>query len=220
MNIFKKFENEMNYEDILQLDGAFSVVHINYGKSPHFNGIDGKDMSKDSLKNSLLSEEKVENVFELRFSFDGTEKDFKMDDRILIWRNYWIEYMIAFEKLVNSLPNSVVTIYIGRQAIEIGFKYLLLMKTRKIIKTHDLEKLSNLFFSEYEISDSYMTDVDSFCRIYCQYIEGENVEYFRFPEYKENKYFAGNRLDINWLSYNFILILMKLTQFSNLENEM
>lgn len=53
MNIFKTFHNELSYKDVLQLDGAFSVCHINYDKSPIFNGIDSKDMAKKSRKNSL-----------------------------------------------------------------------------------------------------------------------------------------------------------------------
>lgn len=220
MNIFKTFGNELSYKDGLQLDGAFSVAHVNYDKSPIFNGIDSKDMAKNSRKNSLSSEEKIEDVIECICSFDGTEKNFKKDDRILLWKNYWMEYINAFDKLIDSLPNSVVTIYVGRQAIEIGFKYLLLIKNVQIIKTHDLEELSNSLYSKYNISDSYMDDVDSFCEMFCKYIEGGNVEYFRFPEYKANTYFAGNRLDISWLSYNFALIILKLIHFANLEAEM
>lgn len=127
-----------------------------------------------------------------------------------------MEYINAFDKLINSLPDSVVTIFIGRQAIEIGFKYLLLKQNVQIPKTHNLEELSDCLYLNYNISNSYMNDVDSFCK----YIEGGNVEYFRFPEYKANTYFAGNRLDINWLSYNFALIILKLVHFANLESEM
>jgi len=220
MNIFKTFGNKLSYEDVLQLDGAFSAAHVNYDKSPIFNGINSKDMAKNSRKNSLSSKEKIENVIGCIYSFDGTEKDFKKEDQILLWKNYWMEYINAFDKLIDSLPSSVVTINVGRQAIEIGFKYLLLIKDGKFNKTHDLEELSNSLYSKYNISDSYMDDVDSFCKMFCKYIEGENVEYFRFPEYKANTYFAGNRLDISWLSYNFALIILKLIHFANLEAEM
>ena len=220
MNIFKIFENELSYKDILQLDGAFAVAHVNYDKSPIFNGINSKDMAKNSRKNSLSSEEKIEDVLGCLCAFDGTEKNFKEEDRILLWKNYWIEYINAFDKLIDSLPSSVVTIYIGRQAIELGFKYLLLKKTGQIIKKHDLEELSNSLYLEYNINDSYMDGVDFFCKMFCKYIEGGNVEYFRFPEYKENAYFAGNRLDIRWLCYNFALIILKLIHFANLDAEM
>lgn len=117
------------------------------------------------------------------------------------------------------MPNSVVTVYVGRQAIEIGLKYLLLKKNEQIKITHDLGELSNLFFSEYEIDDSYMENVDVFCEKFCKYIEGGNVEYFRYPEYKKNTFFAGNCLDIEWLSYNFALIILKLIHFADLDNE-
>lgn len=214
------YDDSLSYEDVLQLDGAFSVVHINYGKSPVFNGIDSKYMSKSSIKNHLLSLDHIENIDEYLYSFDGTEKDFNSNDRITLWKNYWMEYMNAFDKLIISLPSSVVTIYVGRQAIEIGLKYLLLKKNGQIKKTHDLEKLSNLLFSEYAIEDNYMNDVNKFCRLFCQYIEGGNVEYFRFPEYKKNTYFAGNRLDISWLSWNFALVLTKLIHFAGLDDKM
>lgn len=220
MKLFKSFGNELSYKDILQLDGASSVAHINYDKSPIFNGIDSKDIAKNSRKHSLSSKEKIENVIECIHSFDGTEKNIKKGDQILLWKNYWMEYVNAFDKLIDSLPNSVVTIYIGRQAIEIGFKYLLLIKNKQIPKTHVLEELSDSLYSTYNISDSYMDDVDSFCKMFGKYIEGGNVEYFRFPEYKANTYFVGNRLDISWLSYNFALIILKLIHFANLENEM
>lgn len=220
MNIFKTFENELSYKDVLQLDGAFSVAHVNYDKSSIFNGVDSKDMAKNSRKNSLSSKEKIEDVIGCIYSFDGTEKNFKKDDRISLWKNYWLEYINAFDKLTDSLPSSVVTIYVGRQAIEIGLKYLLLKKTGQITKKHDLQELSDLLYLEYNINDSYMDDVDTFCKMFCKYIEGGNAEYFRFPEYKENTYFAGNCLDIQWLSYNFALIILKLIHFADLEAEM
>lgn len=219
MSIFKTYNN-LSYNDVLQLDGAFSVAHICYGKAPAFNGEDGRDMAVSSRGNSLTTKDKIENVLECIDSFDGTEKNYKTDDRILLWKNYWLEYINAFDKLVTVLPNSIVTIYVGRHAIELGFKYLLLKQTGKITKTHELGELSNLLYSEYNINDSYMDYVDVFCNKFCEYIEGGNVEYFRFPEYKEDKYFAGNRLDIGWLSYNFVLIILKLIHFANLDDEM
>lgn len=33
MNVFKELGKDLNYKDILQVDGAFSACHINYGKS-------------------------------------------------------------------------------------------------------------------------------------------------------------------------------------------
>lgn len=217
MEFFKTLENKLSYKDVLQLDGAFSVAHINYDNSPLFNGVDSWDLAKKSRRDSLSSKEKIEDVIDCINFFDGTERNAKKDDRISLWKNYWIEYINAFDKLVDALPSSVVTIYVGRQAIEIGFKYLLLKKTGQITVTHDLGKLSNLFFAEYEINDSYMDWVEEFCEKFCKYIEGGNVEYFRYPEYKKGAYFAGNRLDIGWLSYNFVLVILKLIHFSDLE---
>lgn len=219
MNIFKALGNELDYNDSIQLDGAFSVAHINYGKSPEFNKVDSKNIAIDSRKNSISIQDNVSDVIEKIYSFDGTEKDFKKEDRIALWKNYWLEYINAFDKLTEVLPNSVVTALVGRQAIELGLKYLLLKKTGNINKKHDLGNLCDSLYSEYQIEENYMEYVDTFCKKYCGYVEGEMVEYFRYPEYKENKYFSGNRLDIKWLSYNFALITLKLLHFAELENE-
>lgn len=220
MTIFKTL-GDLDYTEILQRDGAFSVAHINYGKSPVFNGNDSKNLARNSRKNSLSSKNHIENVLECIGTFDGTETNLKKDDQVELWKNYWIEYINAFDKLQNLLPYSIVTIYIGRQAIEIGLKYLLLKKSKKIknIKTHDLGELSKCFFNEYSINENYMKWVDAFCEEYYRYIEGGNAEYFRYPEYSKNKYFAGNHLAIKWLSYNFALILLKLIHFAKLEDE-
>lgn len=74
MNIFKTLGNEFDYNDVIQLDGAFAVTHINYGKSPKFNGADGKNIAIDSRKNSISSQDNVSDVIEKIYTFDGTEK--------------------------------------------------------------------------------------------------------------------------------------------------
>lgn len=173
MNIFKTFDEEINYKDIIQLDGAFSVAHINYGKSPIFNKISGKDIANDSRKNSISYKEKVENVSECIYSFNGTEQNLKKKDRILLWENYWLEYINIFDNLIKSLPNSVATAYIGRHAIEIGFKYLLIKKTNQIKNEHDLGILSNLLFTEYNIKDDYMKYVNEFCEFFVNILREE-----------------------------------------------
>lgn len=216
---FKKYGNNLTHEDVLHLDASFSVSHINYDKSPIFNRANIKDLNIESLNDSIVTRGKIEDVLSLMHSFDGTEKDFNYNDRILLWRMFWLEYINAFDQLNNLLPNSIVTIYTGRQAIEIGFKYLLLLSTGTIVKTHDLAKLSALLFKEYNINEEYMDDVDLFCENYCQYIEGGNAEYFRYPEYRKKSYFSGSALDISWLSYNFVLIIKKLIYFAQLEDE-
>lgn len=218
MNIFKSFNNELTYNDILQLDGCFATAHINYNQSPIFNGIDGKEIALESRKNSLSAKDRIEDVLKNLRTFDGTEENFKKEDQIVLWKSYWLEYINAFDKLMISSPNSIVTVFIGRHAIEIGIKYLLFIKTGKIVKQHDLDKLCASLFNEYNIQDDYMNDIPLFCNFYSQFIEGGNVEYFRFPEYNGGKFFAGNRLDIKWLSYNFSLVILKLIHFADLED--
>lgn len=199
MSLFESLGKELNYKDILQFDGAFSVAHINYDQSPIFNGIDSKDIARNSRKNGVSLNNKIDDIYGCLHSFDGTEKNYKKEDRIQLWKIYWLEYINAFDRLCGILPDSVVTIYVGRHAIELGFKYLLLKKAGKIETTHDLGELAELVFEEYDIKDNYMNYVDSFCKMFCEYVEGRNAEYFRFPEYKKQTYFAGNRLDMRWL---------------------
>lgn len=219
MNVFKTLGNEISYKDIIQLDSAFSVTHINYGKSPIFNKMSSKDFTNKSRKNSVFCKDKIENVSEYLYSFNGTQQNIKKNDRILLWENYWIEYINAFDNLIKSLPNSVVTAYVGRQAVEVGMKYLLLKRTNQIKNEHDLGILSNLLFAEYNVKDDYMKHVNEFCETFCKYIEGGNSEYFRYPDYKKNTFFAGNNLDIKWISYNLSLIILKLIHFANLEEK-
>lgn len=77
MKRFQSISENLSYNDILQLDGAFSALHINYGKSPLFNGENSKDLAKNSRKNSVSSLEHVEDVFEYMTHFNGVENDFK-----------------------------------------------------------------------------------------------------------------------------------------------
>lgn len=214
--IFKAFGEDISYKDCLQLDGAHSVVHINYGESPKFSNVDSKDIAKKSRKDSISSQETVEDVLGCLCSFNGTEKNFKKTDKMQLWEMYWLEYINAFDKLTQILPDSVVTIYVGRHAVEIGLKYLLLKKDSNIPKTHSLKILADSLYEKYKINDNYMDSIVVFCERFCENIEGGNAEYFRFPEYKANEFFAGNRLDIKWLSYNFALIILKLLHFAEL----
>ena len=217
--LFSSFGQSLNYTDLLQLDGAFAAAHINYGESPEFNGVRGEKIAFNSGKGSLSAAEHVDDVVACLRSFDGTGTDFKKADREAIWKSYWLEYINAFDKLAASLPKSIATAYVGRQSIEIGFKYLLLIKNETFHKTHDLGELSKEFFVSYSISEQYLEGIESFCENYCSCVEGGYSEFFRFPEYKGSSYFAGNQIDISWLTYNFALILLKLMHFSGLDKE-
>lgn len=73
MKIFKKYGENFNYTEIIQSDGAFSAIHINYGKLPIFNNISSKNFVQKSRKNSIFGKEKIEEVLEYIYSFDGTE---------------------------------------------------------------------------------------------------------------------------------------------------
>ena len=49
MKRFQSISENLSYNDILQLDGAFSALHINYGKSPLFNGENSKDLYRNYI---------------------------------------------------------------------------------------------------------------------------------------------------------------------------
>ena len=122
MNVFKELGKDLNYKDILQVDGAFSACHINYGKSLKFNGADSKNMAQNSRKNSLTENGHIDDLEAVQYDFNGTEKDFKKQDIILLWEKYWLEYINAFNKLVAELPDSIVTVYVGRHKDKGGTK--------------------------------------------------------------------------------------------------
>lgn len=62
MELFQSFGNDISYKDILQLDGAFAATHINYGKSPIFNGEDSQNLALSSRRNSLSSSKQLDDV--------------------------------------------------------------------------------------------------------------------------------------------------------------
>ena len=80
MNVFKELGKDLNYKDILQVDGAFSACHINYGKSLKFNGADSKNMAQNSRKNSLTENGHIDDLEAVQYDFNGTEKDFKKQE--------------------------------------------------------------------------------------------------------------------------------------------
>lgn len=210
----------IDYTDGLQCDGAYSVSHINYGKAPEFNGVNGREIASGLKIEGISIESGLEGIIRQIHSFDGTEKGYSSTERLQIWKHYWLEYIHAFDALSGVLPNSIVTVYVGRQAVEMGFKYLLLERNGTFPKTHDLGKLAHDLLSEPANYESYMEWVEDFCNSYCGFIEGGNSEYFRFPEYKGNSYFAGNCLDIPWLSYNLAIVVLKLVHLAGLDDEL
>ena len=216
-SMFETFGNDINFKHLIQLDGAFSISHIYYGESPKFYGVDARNIAILSRRNKYSSKEKIENVIDNQFVFDGTEKNYCETDIREMWEYFWKEYISVFDQLIKAKPYSIITIYIGRHTIELGFKFLLLCKSGKIKHTHDLGELAKLLFTELDLNCdkyTYMKYVDDFCIFYSKYIEGGNSEYFRYPEYKGKSYFAGNRLDIKWLSYNISLVILKLMKLA------
>lgn len=220
MNLFASLGGKLNYSDVLQIDGAFSAAHINYKKAPKFNGTDGRTLACDSRKESLSSAEHVDTVFEKIYIFNGVEHNLTHQDLLELWKYFWLEYVNAFDQLTSSLPESAATVFAGRHAIELGIKFILLKSTGEFPKTHNLGTLSGALFSKLPIGAGFMDGIEPFCNNYCSYIEGGNAEYFRFPQYRQDAYFAGNRLDIEWLSYNFALVLLKLIHFADLDEEL
>ena len=218
--LFTSLGENLKYTDSLQLDSAFSLMHTQYGETPMFNGEPAVDVFPKMNERIPEKPEGINDFINEARSFNGTTSDgVKENEKINLWKQYWMEYINAFDAMTSSLPESIATIYIGRHAIELGFKYLLRLKRPKIERTHDLFKLYNAFDAEYAISDEYLNDVDMFRHRYMETIEGGNVEYFRFPEYKGNSCFAGIKLDIKWLSYSIALVILKLMHVAELEEK-
>lgn len=148
MSLFASFGNELSYEDVIQLDGAFAATHVNYGKAPLFNGAPHEDSNWESRKEFIFSSGlSIEETVERIRSVDGTATDFGVAERTALWRDYWLEYINIFNVLTGTHPDSVATVFVGRQAIEVGFKYLLFKNTYHFPKTHDLGVLSREFLS-------------------------------------------------------------------------
>ena len=216
--LFTSLGENLKYTDSLQLDSAFSLMHTQYGKTPIFNGEPAVDVFPKMNERILEKPERINDFINEARSFNGTASDrVKENEKINLWKQYWMEYVNAFDAMTSSLPESIATIYIGRRAIELSFKYLLRLKRPEIERTHDLFKLYNAFDAEYAISDEYLNDVDMFCHRYMKTTEGGNVEYFHFPQYRGNSYFDGIKLDIKWLSYSLALVILKLMHVAELE---
>ena len=54
---------KLSYKDGLQLDGAFSAAHINYGKLPEFNGVDSKNVAKKFQKRIAYHQRIILKIF-------------------------------------------------------------------------------------------------------------------------------------------------------------
>lgn len=217
MCLFGKL-GDLNYEDVIQLDGAFSMVHEYYGKSPSFYTMNDTVPNHAIEKMTMLvikdTDYDLSNAF---CSFDGTWNGYSKDEKIVMWKTYWLEYINAFDKMTATLPDSVATAYIGRQTVEMGFKYLSLIKTGSFECSHDLGILAKSVFKSYTLDKGYWKYVDEFCIKYGEYIEGGHPEYFKYPDYKGNSYFAGVHLDISWILYNLAIIVLKQLHLAEID---
>ncbi len=175
-----------SYKDILQVDGVFSSAHFNYHKTPVFNDVDATSIVEGLSEVRIKSEIDKVVIQNNLYRFRGTLKGYDKLERVELWKNYFMEYANAFDKLICVLPNSVVTAFVGIQTIEIGLKYLLLCKTNDYPKNHNLHKLVEKMFESYNIHQNpqfdYMKSVDTFLMNYFVYIEDTHPEYFRYPE--------------------------------------
>lgn len=79
MNLFKKYGSNISYKDILEADGAYATCHVNYGKSPVFNGISGRDIVKDTPEHVSLDD--ILNHRSFLSSVSDIESNVKREDR-------------------------------------------------------------------------------------------------------------------------------------------
>lgn len=219
MKLFSSVGDQLAYQDLLQLDGALFSLHASYGDAPIFNGKSAKSLMHKPESSTLPVSKSINDIVTEAPQSKGTMESVKRNDQVDLWKNYWLEYVNAFDKLVGLLPDSVTTVFVGRQAVELGMKFILFNATGQSPKTHDLGTLSKTMFSQLAITDDYMDKVDAFCKKYCESIEGDNAEYFRYPQYKQDRFFGGTSLSLTWLSYNLSLVLLKLIHYAGLEQE-
>lgn len=198
MKLFSALGANIDHQDPIQLDGAFSSQHALYERGPVFS-----DTTASSLSKKL---------------------DLESDNRkrLELWKHFWLEYIDSFDALTAVRPDSVATAYLGGHAVELGFKYLMLAKTNSTIRTHDLGALAKAVEDEYDPIPSYYDWVVDFCTLYQKHVKEGHIEYFRYPEYGHttpDSLFKGMRLDIRWISYNLALITLKLLHLAGIESE-
>jgi hypothetical protein len=124
-DIFKMIKDYgQNYQNILQADGAFYACHCLYGKQPIFHTASDQEKTvPDSCGEATPAP--VPFSLEVAIRTDGTKTHTNDQAEQRLWQQYWYENIEAFRILTESLPQSIVTAYVGRQSIETGFKYLL-----------------------------------------------------------------------------------------------
>lgn len=218
--MFSSFGGKLDYRDIIQLDGAFALSHENYGRSPEFVGESARDHFKGAPGGACRFDD-LSGIAEALRTFNGTMDSYRKCDQLRLWKSYWLEYIHVFDHLCSALPDSVVTVYIGRHATELGLKYLrrsLFDDFSKDAGGHDLGKLAKELLSRLGETEPYLDGAVEFCATYGDFVEGGNAEYFRYPEYKPHAYFAGAHLDVRWLSYDFALVLLKLLHLAGLDD--
>ena len=102
--MFETFGNDINFKDLIQLDGAFSISHIYYGESPKFYGVDARNIAILSRRNKYSSKEKIENVID-------NHKDMR------VVKNLYEAYDMSFK--LN--PYSINDLFFAQKMILSGF---------------------------------------------------------------------------------------------------
>lgn len=219
MSSKKSWKDTIGYNDIIQMDGFFAAAHNNYGKTPLFGNKPGTNIAVNSRKDSISSQRHIDDVLGNIRKFKGTEAGFKGEDKEELWKFFFLEYTNTFFAVTEAMPQSVVTVYLGRQAIELGLKYILIKEGKKLEKTHSIYELAKYVIEDGE-TENYLSEIKEACYNFENYIEAGNVEYFRYPEYSGQQFWAGNMQDIEWLTYNLAIILIKIIHYAGLDEEL
>ena len=207
--MFEGLGENLTYKSGIQMDGVFPACHALYGKHPLFNGKELCVRHEKKVLNANCS-----NIAEEARKYNDIDKNYNKDELVYMWKEFWMEYVNSFDILSRSHPKSIVTSYIARHAVELGFKYLLLKENDEYERTHKLGELAKKFVSNSKGDTSYMENVVEFCEGYDKYIEGDCSEFLRYPEYKDG-YFGGNDLDLEWLSFNLAIIILQQIKYDN-----
>lgn len=215
-------KRKIDYQCGFQLDGTDPVLHANYKRTPILNNTKLSDLPFPQIKKKLSAFKYPGlDIYHPDFEhkFLDLINDCDCDNRLKLWECFWLDYYKAFDSMAYINEFSIVSTYLGRHATELGLKYLILKEKDKIPPTHNLEDLARELISDKLNEYPYFNDVTTFLRLYEAHIEGGRPEYFRYPEYKNDGFFAGINLDISWINEEIAIVLLKLIHYAGLDQE-
>lgn len=200
---------ELSYQGALQLEKVAPSIRQAHELSSKANGGPcSVNAVQLELENSLLGD--AEGATEACSAAESVSIN-ASPKQMALWRDYWLEYTDAFDKLQAISPDSLAAVFIGRHAVELGLKYLLIKRSGALFKTHALGKLAHeLLLSGFSKETECMSDIVAFCEHFSESMESDDSECFCFPEDQDSRRSVRGHLDNRWICLNLTLVLLKL----------